>query len=52
MCTSESSALMQSTLDKYSDKLNPTALRFLLEAHQADVECQQLRAKQIPEAEG
>jgi aminopeptidase N len=50
MCTEESSALMQVTLDEYSDQLNPTALRFLREAHQADVECQQLRSMQRPMA--
>jgi aminopeptidase N len=43
MCRHESSALMQATLDEYAGQLNPTALRFLREAHQADVECRALR---------
>lgn len=47
MCKQQSSALMQATLDNYSDQLNPTALRFLREAHQADVECQLLRTTQV-----
>ena len=46
MCRPESSALMQATLDEYGEHLNPTATRFLREAHQADVECQALRAAQ------
>ena len=46
MCRPESSALMQATLDEYGEQLNPTATRFLREAHQADVECQALRAGQ------
>jgi hypothetical protein len=46
MCRSESSALMQATLDEFSGQLNPTALRFLREAHQADAECQSLRSTQ------
>jgi len=46
MCRSESSALMQATLDEYGEQLNPTATRFLREAHQADVECKALRAAQ------
>ncbi len=46
MCRPESSALMQATLDEYGDQLNPTATRFLREAHQADVECHALRAAQ------
>ncbi len=43
MCRLESNALMQATLDEFSEQLNPTALRFLREAHHADVECQALR---------
>ncbi len=46
MCRSESIALMQATLDEFGDELNPTALGSLREAHQADVECQALRAAQ------
>jgi len=46
MCQAESTALMQTTLDEYGDELNPTALRFLREAHQADAECLSLRAAQ------
>lgn len=46
MCQPESNALMQATLDDVGDQLNPTALRFLREAHQQDVECQALRAAQ------
>ena len=46
MCRPESGALMQATLDEYGEQLNPTATRFLREAHQADVECQALRAGQ------
>jgi aminopeptidase N len=46
MCRQESSALMQATLDEFSGQLNPTASRFLREAHQADLECQALRAAQ------
>jgi len=46
MCRPESNALMQATLDEFSDQLNPTALRFLREAHQRDVECQSLRQAQ------
>ncbi|MGI9220138.1 MAG: aminopeptidase N [Woeseiaceae bacterium] len=46
MCRQESSALMQATLEEFGKQLNPTATRFLREAHQADVECQALRAAQ------
>jgi len=46
MCTTESSALMQTTLDEFGEQLNPTALRFLREAHQRDVECEAMRAAQ------
>ena len=46
MCRPESNSLMQATLDEYGEQLNPTALRFLREAHQQDVECQALRAAQ------
>ena len=50
MCRQESTAMMQSTLDNFSGELNPTALRFLLEAHQADVECRLLRSAQADQA--
>jgi aminopeptidase N len=43
MCRPDSSALMQSTLDEFGAQLNPTALRFVREAHQLDVECHALR---------
>lgn len=43
MCLAESNALMQSALDDFSGQLNPTALRFIREAHQLDVECHSLR---------
>jgi len=46
MCRRESNAMMQATLDEYGEQLNPTALRFLREAHQQDVECEALRAAQ------
>jgi homoserine kinase len=46
MCTRESSALMQATLDEFEDELHPTVLKYLREAHQADVECEALRAAQ------
>jgi hypothetical protein len=46
MCREESNALMQTALDDFSGQLNPTALRFIREAHQLDVECQSLRAAQ------
>jgi aminopeptidase N len=46
MCKEESSALMQATLHEFGDQLNPTALRFLREAHETDVNCQALRAVQ------
>jgi len=46
MCTAESSALMQATLDEFGAELHPTVRKFLLEAHQADVECDALRAVQ------
>lgn len=46
MCRTESNALMQATLDDAGGQLNPTALRFLREAHQLDVECRKLRATQ------
>jgi hypothetical protein len=47
MCRRESSAMMQAALDEYGEQLNPTTMRFLREAHQADVECQALRAAQL-----
>jgi hypothetical protein len=37
---------MQAALDDYAEQLNPTTLRFLREAHQADVECLSIRAAQ------
>ena len=43
MCRPDSGALMQATLDEFGEQLNPTALRFIREAHQLDVECQSLR---------
>lgn len=46
MCRPESTALMQAALDDYAEQLNPTTLRFLREAHQADVECLSIRAAQ------
>lgn len=46
MCTAESSALMQATLDEFGEELHPTARKYLREAHQADVECEALRAAQ------
>ena len=46
MCRGISSALMQAILDEHDEQLNPTATRFLREAHQADVECEALRAAQ------
>jgi aminopeptidase N len=46
MCRQESNALMQTALDDFSGQLNPTALRFIREAHQLDVECGSLRAAQ------
>jgi len=46
MCHRESNALMQATLVEFGGQLNPTAMRFLREAHQADVECEALRAVQ------
>jgi hypothetical protein len=47
ICRSESSALMQAALDEYGEQLNPTATRFLREAHQADMECLALRDAQV-----
>jgi len=46
MCLPESGALMQKVLDEHADQLNSTALRFLREAHQADIECLALRSRQ------
>lgn len=46
MCHLQSSNLMKATLDAFSEQLNPTALRFIREAHQLDVECQSLRKAQ------
>jgi hypothetical protein len=42
----ESNALMQPALDDISGQLTPTALRFVREAHQLDVECGSLREAQ------
>jgi aminopeptidase N len=47
MCRAESTALMQAALDDYTEQLDATTLRFLREAHQADSECQSLRAMQL-----
>jgi hypothetical protein len=47
MCLPESSALLQTALDEFDGRLNPTATRFVREAHQLDMECQALRATQI-----
>ena len=46
MCTTESSDLMQTTLDEYGSELHPTVLKHLREAHQLDVECTALRSVQ------
>ena len=46
MCLPESGALMQKMLDEHADQLNSTALRFLREALQADMECLALRSRQ------
>jgi len=46
MCQPQSTALMQAALDNYAEQLNPTTLRFLREAHQADKSCLSLRATQ------
>ncbi len=46
MCQPQSTALMQAALDDYAEQLNPTTLRFLREAHQADKACLSLRATQ------
>jgi aminopeptidase N len=46
MCRPESNAHLKSAVDDYAGQLNPTALRFLREAHQADVECLSIRAAQ------
>ena len=37
---------LQAALDDYAEQLNPTTLRFLREAHQADKSCLSLRATQ------
>jgi hypothetical protein len=34
---------MQTALDEFHAGLHPTVLKFLREAHQADVECEALR---------
>ena len=47
MCQAESTARMQAALDEYAGQLNPTTLRFLREAHQADAECLSLRGRQL-----
>jgi aminopeptidase N len=46
MCREESTAMLQETLDAHGATLDPTTLRFLREAHQADVECATLRSVQ------
>lgn len=46
MCRSESTALMQAALNDYAEQLNPTTLRFLREAHQADMACLSIRDAQ------
>ena len=46
MCRPESTTLMQAALDDYAEQLNPTTLRFLREAHQADMACLSIRAAQ------
>lgn len=46
MCTLETTAKLQGALDAYGDILDPTTLRFLREAHQADAECAALRRAQ------
>jgi hypothetical protein len=46
MCRQESNALLQTALEEFSGQLNPTALRFIREAHQLDVECGSLREAQ------
>jgi aminopeptidase N len=46
MCRKESNALMRQALNDFSGQLNPTALRFIREAHQLDVDCQLLREAQ------
>jgi aminopeptidase N len=46
MCQPRSTALMRAALDDYAEQLNPTTLRFLREAHQADEACLSLRATQ------
>jgi hypothetical protein len=46
MCRLESNVLLQDALNDFSGQLNPTALRFIREAHQNDVECQSLREAQ------
>jgi len=46
MCRPESNAQLKSAVDDYAGQLNPTALRFLREAHQADKSCLSLRATQ------
>jgi hypothetical protein len=46
MCRLESNVILQDALDESGGQLNPTALRFIREAHQMDVECQSLREVQ------
>jgi hypothetical protein len=46
MCREESTAMLQETLDTQGATLDPTTLRFLREAHQADAECAALRSVQ------
>jgi hypothetical protein len=46
MCREESTAMLQETLDTQGATLDPTTLRFLRVAHQADAECAALRSVQ------
>jgi len=47
MCQPQSTARMQAALNEYAGQLNPTTLRFLREAHQADAECLSIRDRQV-----
>ena len=46
MCRLETAEKLQGALDAYGAALDPTILRFLREAHQADAECAALRSMQ------
>lgn len=48
ICTPVSAEMMQTTIRQSVDQLDSTALRFLLEAQQADAECLALRNRQHP----